>query len=94
MPKAARFAWPASLPARPARSVTTLNGRSATGILAVETPSSVTLRRAEKQEDTILRAQIEEIRATAKSLMPDEFEKQINKQELADLIEYLLNVVK
>src|SRR5262245_19476556 len=74
--------------------VTTLNGRVATGILAVETPSSVTLRRAEKQEDTILRAQIEEIRATAKSLMPDEFEKQISKQELADLIEYLLIVVK
>jgi putative membrane-bound dehydrogenase-like protein len=74
--------------------VTTLGGRTMTGILAVETPSSITLRRAERQEDTVLRAQIESIRATSKSLMPDEFEKQISQQELADLIEYLLNAVK
>jgi putative membrane-bound dehydrogenase-like protein len=74
--------------------VTTLGGRTMTGILAVETPSSITLRRAERQEDTILRAQIESIRATSKSLMPDEFEKQISQQELADLIEYLLHVIK
>ena len=73
--------------------VTTLNGQSYTGILAVETPSSITLRRAEKAEDTILRNQIEEITATAKSLMPDEFEKQLSKQDVADLIAYLLHVV-
>ena len=52
--------------------VTTLNGQTYTGILAVETPSSVTLRRAEKAEDVILRSQIDEIAATAKSLMPEE----------------------
>jgi putative heme-binding domain-containing protein len=75
-------------------NVTTLGGSTVTGILAVETPSSITLRRAERQEDTILRAQIENIRATSKSLMPDEFEKQINQQELADLIQYLLHAVK
>jgi putative heme-binding domain-containing protein len=74
--------------------VTTKNGRTLTGMMAVETPSSITLRRAEKQEDTILRSQIESIEATAKSLMPDEFEKVMSTQEVADLISYLLNAAK
>lgn len=74
--------------------VTTLNGQTYTGVLAVESPSSITLRRAEKAEDTILRSQIEEIKATAKSLMPEEFEKTLGKQDVADLIAYLLSTVK
>ena len=45
--------------------VTTTAGRTMTGLLAVETPASVTLRRADKAEDTILRTQIESIQATA-----------------------------
>ncbi|MCE9531347.1 MAG: c-type cytochrome [Planctomycetes bacterium] len=73
---------------------TTLNGQTFTGILAVETPSSITLRRAEKAEDTILRNQIDEIVATTKSLMPEEFEKQLMKQDVADLIAYLMSMVK
>ncbi|WP_020474310.1 PVC-type heme-binding CxxCH protein [Zavarzinella formosa] len=70
--------------------VTTTAGRTITGILAVETPTSVTLRRGENTEDTVLRSQIDEIRATTKSLMPEEFEKQITPAQLADLFEYLL----
>jgi mono/diheme cytochrome c family protein len=58
-------------------------------MIALETPTSLTLRRAEKAEDTILRSQIEEIQATTKSLMPEELEKLLSKQELADLIAYL-----
>jgi putative membrane-bound dehydrogenase-like protein len=73
---------------------TTTSGRSVSGILAVETPTSITFRRGEKAEDTILRSQIEELRATTKSLMPEEFEKQIDRQQMADLIEYLMGVVK
>ena len=74
--------------------VTTTAGRSLSGILSVETPTSVTLLRGEKAEDTILRNQIDEIRATNKSLMPDEFEKQIDQKQMADLLEYLMGVVK
>ena len=48
--------------------------------------------RGEKAEDTILRSQIEELRASTKSLMPEEFEKQLDKQQMADLIEYLMTV--
>lgn len=72
--------------------LTTTSGRSVSGLLAVETPTSVTLRRGEKAEDTILRSQIEELRATTKSLMPEEFEKQMDRQQVADLVEYLMSV--
>ena len=54
--------------------------------------SSITLRRAERSEDTLLRNQVEEIQATAKSLMPENLETQLSKQETADLIAYLLAV--
>jgi putative heme-binding domain-containing protein len=72
--------------------VTTNAGRVFTGMIAAETASSITLRRAEKAEDTILRNQIEEIQATAKSVMPDGLEMQLTKQDIADLIGYLLSM--
>ncbi len=74
--------------------VTTTGGRVVTGMLAVETPASVTLRRAEKAEDTILRTQIESIQATTLSLMPEEMEKQLSKQDIADVIAFLLTQAK
>jgi putative membrane-bound dehydrogenase-like protein len=74
--------------------VTTRAGRSFTGMIAAETASSVTLRRAEKAEDTILRSQIDTFQATAKSLMPEDLEKQLTRQDVADVIAYLLGVAK
>jgi putative membrane-bound dehydrogenase-like protein len=68
------------------------SGRVFTGMVAAETASSITLRRAEKAEDTILRSQIEEIQATAKSLMPENLETQLSKQDTADVIAYLQSV--
>ncbi len=70
-------------------TVTTTAGRVVNGLLASETASSVTLRRAEKQEETILRSQIDSIRTTSKSLMPDGLEQQLSRQDLADVIAYL-----
>jgi putative membrane-bound dehydrogenase-like protein len=72
--------------------VTTKTGRVVTGMIAAETGSSITLRRAEKAEDTILRTQIDEIQATAKSVMPEGLESQLSKQDVADVIAYLLSV--
>jgi putative heme-binding domain-containing protein len=72
--------------------VTTKAGRVFTGMIAAETASSITLRRAEKAEDTILRSQLEEIQATAKSVMPDGLEMQLSRQDIADVIAYLLSV--
>jgi putative membrane-bound dehydrogenase-like protein len=72
--------------------VTTKAGRTFTGLVAAETASSLTLRRAEKAEDTILRSQIDEVEATPKSLMPEGLEMQLSKQDVADLIAYLHKV--
>lgn len=74
-------------------SITTTAGRQMTGLIAAETASSVTLRRAEKQEETILRSQIDDVRSTTKSLMPDGLEQQLNRQDVADVIAYLQGVV-
>jgi putative membrane-bound dehydrogenase-like protein len=72
--------------------VETTGGRSFSGMIAAETATSVTLRRAEKAEDVILRTQIESITDTGKSLMPDGLEQQLKKQDLADLISYLRSI--
>jgi putative heme-binding domain-containing protein len=67
----------------------TSDERVLTGIIVVETPTSVTLRRADGAEDTILRANLDSLRSTKLSLMPEGFEKQLTKQDVADLFAYL-----
>jgi putative membrane-bound dehydrogenase-like protein len=71
-------------------AVVTRDGRTATGIVSSETATSVTLRRANDVQETILRENIEEISGSGKSLMPEGLEKKINPQEMADLLAYLL----
>lgn len=68
--------------------VTTKDGQIYDGVLATETPGSMTLRGAD-EDVTILRANIQEIRASTISLMPEDFEKTLNKQQLADVIAFL-----
>jgi putative membrane-bound dehydrogenase-like protein len=70
-------------------TVRTRRGLVLTGLIATETATSLTLRRGEKAEDTVLRAQVEAIESSGKSLMPDGLEAQLSKQDLADLIAYL-----
>lgn len=72
--------------------LTTKAGRQLTGMIAAETASSITLRRADRAEDTVLRGQVEEVQATAKSVMPEGLEMQLGKQDVADVIAYLLAV--
>ncbi len=70
--------------------VTTKDGRLHDGVIANETPGSITLRNgSEEGDETILRSNIAEIRASSISLMPDELEKSMSRQELADLIAHL-----
>ncbi len=66
------------------------SGRTFTGLIASETASSLTLRRAEGAEDTILRSQIEALRSTGKSLMPEDFAAQLTQDDAADLLAFLL----
>src|SRR5262249_36540933 len=67
------------------------NGKAVTGTIAAETTTSLTLKRAENQTDTVLRQDIEELRSTAISLMPDGFEKNITVAQMADLLSFLKN---
>ena len=59
------------------------------GIIAAETPSSITLRRANAEETLVLRRDILEIKAYTASLMPEGVEANVTAQNFADLLEYL-----
>ena len=69
--------------------VTLNDGRTATGQIVAESSSSLTLRRAEGAEETILRQNIKLITGSGLSLMPDGIEGAINLQEMSDLIAFL-----
>jgi putative heme-binding domain-containing protein len=64
-------------------------GRTFTGILVSETATSITLKGQEAKEQVLLRSELEELNSTGKSLMPEGLEKDLSKQDFADLIEYL-----
>lgn len=70
----------------------TTAGRSLTGILTTETASSITLLATEGKSESILRNEIEELRSTSKSLMPDGLEKDLTPQDFSDLIEYVRTI--
>ena len=75
------------------------SGRIFTGVLTSETAAGVTLRQpkapneAEKDkpflEHTILRKDIEAMNASDQSLMPDNLEKELSPQDVADVIAYV-----
>jgi putative membrane-bound dehydrogenase-like protein len=67
----------------------TTRGQTFTGLLAGETASEIRLRRAGGEEDVIPRADLEALRPTGRSLMPDGLEQVLNPQDLADLIAFL-----
>ena len=69
--------------------VTTRDGRMYDGVLANETAGAITLRGGSEEDVTLPRAQIAEIRASSISLMPEDLEKNLSRQDLADLIAFL-----
>jgi hypothetical protein len=68
------------------------DGRVLTRLVAAESAASLTLRRAEGSEDTVLRTNIEAIKGTGKSLMPEGLEDRVSPPEMADLIAFLPGV--
>lgn len=69
--------------------VETRDGRLLDGLIVNETSNSLTLRRPEADDLTLLKAAVAEVRASSVSLMPDGFEDGINPRQMADLIAYL-----
>jgi putative membrane-bound dehydrogenase-like protein len=70
-------------------AVATRGGQVFAGLLAEETATTLKLRRAEGAEDTLLRSEIDVLRSTGKSLMPEGLEQNVNLQEMSDLIAFL-----
>jgi putative membrane-bound dehydrogenase-like protein len=68
---------------------TTKAGRIFNGVLAAESATSVTLRAQEGRDQVLLRGEIEELESTGRSLMPEGLEKDLSRQDLADLFVYL-----
>lgn len=69
--------------------VATSDGQIRTGLIAEERPELIRLRRPEGIGDVISRGDVEAIRSTGLSLMPEGFERVLSPQDLADLIAYL-----
>jgi putative membrane-bound dehydrogenase-like protein len=60
--------------------------RELSGIMAEETPNSVTLRGQDGREETLLRADLKELRSSGLSLMPEGLESALRPQDMADLL--------
>ena len=70
--------------------VTSKDGQIYDGVIANETPGAITLRGGtETGDETILRQNIAEIRASNISLMPEGLEQSMSRQDIADVIAYL-----
>ena len=60
-----------------------------TGILAAETATSITLRQQGGKEAVIARSEIDELRSSGQSLMPEGLERNIPPQDMADLLMFI-----
>ncbi len=67
----------------------TTAGQVFSGLLGPESPTSLTMRMAEDRQETILRKDIDELRAVAVSMMPEDLYKTVSPSDLADLLSWL-----
>ncbi|HVV02403.1 MAG TPA: c-type cytochrome, partial [Verrucomicrobiae bacterium] len=72
-----------------AYNIETKDGRSLSGVVSAETATTLTLVQGGGARETILRADIDSIRASGLSLMPEGLEQNLKPQDFADLIAYL-----
>jgi putative membrane-bound dehydrogenase-like protein len=72
-------------------TVRLLDGTIATGILTTETATSITLRQQGGKDLVVARSEIEEVRSSGVSFMPEGLERQIPQQEMADLLSFIKN---
>lgn len=72
-----------------ARILITADGRVLTGLPVEDSPERVILKVQGGKTETIPRDQIDEFRASEVSMMPEQLEKQLTPQELADLFSFI-----
>ena len=69
--------------------VQTVDGVVVTGLISAESPTSITLRKEEGKEQIVLRKDIEAIRVSNVSLMPDDLVKSLTPADIANVIAWL-----
>ncbi|HTU23706.1 MAG TPA: PVC-type heme-binding CxxCH protein [Gemmataceae bacterium] len=70
-------------------TVTTKAGRVINGLLASETKTALEIVDTEAKRHVVLRDDIEEMTASNRTIMPEGFEKQLSKDNIVDLLEFL-----
>jgi putative membrane-bound dehydrogenase-like protein len=70
-------------------SATTKNGLTYSGLLAGESGNSITLVGPDGKTHVILRGDLDELFSSGKSVMPEGLEKDLQQQDLADLIAFI-----
>ena len=73
-----------------ARTMITADGRVLTGLLAEDNEERIVLKMQGGKLETIPRDEVEEMRISRLSLMPEGLEKQLEPQQLADLFAFLV----
>ena len=72
--------------------VNTKDGRSFTGLISRETSDSIYLVAADRTEVRVRRSAIETLERSMVSLMPQGLDAQLSREELRDLIAYLMSL--
>ncbi|NQV29200.1 MAG: c-type cytochrome [Rhodopirellula sp.] len=72
----------------------TESGRVYSGMILSENANSVTIQQPDGQSVSVQRNEIETLKSTALSFMPEGLEKQIDLQAMSDLLEYLNTVAE
>jgi len=72
--------------------VATNDGKTLSGVIAAESANSITLKRADGQGDEVLRSDIDELKSTGLSLMPEGMERQLDQQAMSDVIAYIMSL--
>ncbi|HVR73355.1 MAG TPA: glycosyl hydrolase, partial [Planctomycetota bacterium] len=67
----------------------TTDGRVLNGLLASESRTSIELVDADAKRHSVLREDLDQLTGSSKSLMPEGFEKQMSRDELVNLLEFL-----
>ena len=69
--------------------VVTTDGRLFNGLLIAEASESITLRQPEGREQIIPRNEIDEIKSSGRSLMPEGIERDVTVEQMADVLAFL-----
>ena len=73
-------------------NVVTTDGLTFNGIIRSETPTTISLARAENKVDVVNRSEIDEVINSGQSLMPEGLEKVLSPAAMGDIITYLMKV--